>query len=398
MKKFLALALAAAMAATAFTGCGSSAPAETAPAPAGDSAPAGDAKLDGPVKLGVLAPLTGDVAIYGIATSNGIKMAIEEINAKGGVLGQQIDATVLDEKGDISEAVSAYTRLTSDGIVALLGDVTSKPTMAVAELAAADNLPMITATGTALPITTYGPNVFRTCFTDPFQGKIMANFAADNLKVKNVAVIYNTSDDYSTGLTAAFEEQAATKGLTIVAKEGYGADDKDFKAQLTKILEKKPEALFVPDYYKQVALIATQAREVGFEGPMLGADGWDGVLGVLDDSNKAAVNNCYMSNHYSPEDTNETVVNFVKNYTAKYNEAPNSFAALGYDTAYMMAQAITEAGSVDSQAIIDAMKAIDFNGVTGHITFDAENNPVKDAAVLKIMDGEAHFDSTVSGS
>ncbi|MEM1484723.1 ABC transporter substrate-binding protein [Oscillospiraceae bacterium PP1C4] len=395
MRKLLALTLAAMMIATAFAGCGSS-NANSAPA-SGESKEAPAAPTEA-IKLGILAPLTGDVAIYGIAASNGIQLAIEEINAAGGVLGQQLDPILLDEKGDISEAVNAYNRLLSEEIVALLGDVTSKPTMAVAELAAADNMPMITATGTALPITTYGPNVFRTCFTDPFQGKIMATFAAENLKAKNVAIIYNTSDDYSTGLTASFKEQAAAKGITIVAEEGYGNDDKDFKSQLTKIQDKKPDALFVPDYYTKVALIATQAREVGYEGPLLGADGWDGVLGVLDDANKSAVNNSYISNHYSPESTNEKVVSFVKNYSAKYGETPNSFAALGYDTAYMMAQAITKAGSTDAQAIIDAMKAIEFDGVTGHITFDENNNPIKDVAVLKLMDGVAKFDSTVSGS
>lgn len=392
MKRLLALALAAVMSAAALAGCGG-----TQAAPEGNTDASSAAPTDA-IKIGVLAPLTGEVAIYGIATSNGIKMAIEEINTAGGVLGQQLNPILLDEKGDISEAVNAYNRLLGEEVVALIGDVTSKPTMAVAELAAADNMPMITATGTALPITTYGPNVFRTCFTDPFQGKIMATFAADNLGAKNVAIIYNTSDDYSTGLTASFKEQAAAKGITIVAEEGYGADDKDFKAQLTNIQTKNPDVIFVPDYYTKVALVATQAREIGYEGPMIGADGWDGVLGVLDDANKSAVDNCYMSNHYSPESTNEKVVSFVKNYTEKYGETPNSFAALGYDAAYMMAQAITNAGSTDAQAIVDAMKAIEFDGVTGHIIFDENNNPIKDVAVLKLLDGKATFDSTVSGS
>ncbi|WP_312644278.1 ABC transporter substrate-binding protein [Hydrogenoanaerobacterium sp.] len=396
MKKLLAMALATVIAAGMFTGCAPK-PAESSADSAGTNNTESSAPASGEaIKLGVLAPLTGEVSVYGVAAKNGIELAVEEINKAGGVLGSQLELMIEDEKGDVSEAVNGYNKLMSKGMVALLGDVTSKPTMAVAELAAADGLPMITATGTALPITTYGPNVFRTCFTDPFQGRIMAKFAAENLKAKNVAIVYNTSDDYSTGLVAAFEEMAASKGVTIVAKEGYGADDKDFKAQLTKIAAAKPDALFVPDYYTKVALIATQAREVGFTGPMLGADGWDGVLGTLDEANQSVVNGCYISNHYSAQDTDAKVAGFVKAYTEKYGETPNAFAALGYDTAYMMAQAITNAGNTDAQAIVDAMKAIEFDGVTGHITFDADNNPIKDATILKLMDGAANFDSKVA--
>lgn len=391
MKKLLAMALATVIAAGMVTGCASKSNSSDGSA-TGSSAPASGEAL----KLGVLAPLTGEVSVYGVAAKNGIELAIEEINKAGGILGSQIELMIEDEKGDVSEAVNGYNKLMSKGMVALLGDVTSKPTMAVAELAAADGLPMITATGTALPITTYGPNVFRTCFTDPFQGRIMAKFAAENLKAKNIAIIYNTSDDYSTGLVTAFEEMAASKGVNITIKEAYGADDKDFKSQLTKIASTKPDALFVPDYYTKVALIASQAREVGFTGPMLGADGWDGVLGTLDDANKSVVNGSYISNHYSAQDTDEKVAGFVKAYTEKYGETPNAFAALGYDAAYMMTQAITTAGSTDAQAIVDAMKAIQFKGVTGNITFDENNNPIKDATILKLMDGEANFDSKVT--
>lgn len=393
MKKLFSATLAALLVAGMFAGC--------APKPGADAAvPGTDAAAPGAsgdtIKLGVLAPLTGEVSVYGVAAKNGIDLAINEINAAGGVLGKQIELMVEDEKGDVAEAVNGYNKLMSKGMVALLGDVTTKPTIAVAELAAADGLPMVTATGTGLSITTYGPNVFRTCFTDPFQGKIMAKFAAETLKAKNIAIIYNTSDDYSTGLVASFEEMAATKGLTIVAKEGYGGDDKDFKAQLTKIAAAKPDALFVPDYYSKVSLIATQAREVGYEGAMLGADGWDGVFGTLDAANKTAVNNSYISNHYSAQDTDPKVADFVTAFTGKYNETPNSFAALGYDTAYMMVQAIEAAGSTDSQAIVDALKAIEFSGVTGNITFDENNNPIKDATILKLMDGEANFHSKVA--
>ena len=384
MKKVLAVLLAAATTMALFAGCGST-------GGTGGSAAGGDT-----IKIGAIGPLTGDLSVYGVATMNGIRMAVEEINANGGVLGKQIQLLEQDEKGDTVEAVNAYNKLKSDGIIAFIGDVTSKPSMAVAEIASGDGMPMITATGTALPITTYGPNIFRTCFTDPFQGTIMAKFAAENLAAKNVAIIYNTSDDYSTGLTAAFEEMAASKGVNIVSKQGYGADDKDFKTQLTTIVASNPDALFVPDYYAKVALIASQAREAGFTGPMLGADGWDGVLTTLDAANASAVDGCFISNHYSAMDTDEKVAGFVKAYTDKYGETPNAFAALGYDTAYMLVQAITTANSTDSKAIVDALKNIEFDGVTGHITFDENNNPIKDATILKLQDGAANFETKVS--
>lgn len=321
------------------------------------------------ITLGVLAPLTGDVSVYGITTKNGIDLAIEEINKNGGVLGKTIKIEALDEKGDIAEATNAYNKLTSQNIVALIGDVTSKPSIAVAELAAADGTPMLTPTGTAQAITEAGDNIFRVCFTDPFQGKVMATYAADSLSAKNVAIMYNTSDDYSQGVAKAFKETAEGKGLKIVANEGYGNDDKDFRTQLTKIQSAKVDAIFIPDYYTKVALIATQAREIGYKGPMLGADGWDGVLGVLDAANKGVVDNSYFSSHFSTADTAPVVANFVKNYKEKFGEMPTGFSALGYDAAYLMVEAIKNAGSTDKAAITAALKNIKLDCVTGNIPF-----------------------------
>lgn len=396
-KKLLSMLLVGAMAVMSISGCSSNGASETTTPKAGETAAATTkAASKDPITLGVLAPLTGDVSVYGIAVKNGIDLAIDEINKAGGVLDQQVALETLDEKGDIAEAVTAYNNLVGKEITALIGDVTSKPSMAVAEIAATDRMPMLTPTGTAAPITTYGDNIFRTCFIDPFQGKIMATFAAENLKAKNVAIVYNTSDDYSQGVAKAFEEKAKELGLTVVANEGYGADDKDFRTQLTKIQALNPDALFVPDYYQKVALIATQAREIGYTNPLLGADGWDGVLTVLDDSNKKAVDNSYFSNHYSTTDTEKVVADFVTNYKAKYNEVPNAFAALGYDSAYIMTQAIKAAGSTDKEAIITALKAINYTGVTGNITFDENGDPIKSVAVIKLENGEAKLDSKVS--
>lgn len=347
------------------------------------------------VKLGATAPLTGPVAIYGITATNGSKLAMDEINKNGGVLGKQVEFIVLDSKGDPTEAITAYNRLVDEGIVGFIGDAPSKPTLAIAEVAAQDNMPMITPTGTQFNITEAGPNVFRTCFTDPYQGVVLANFAKNNLKAETVAIVVNNSSDYSDGVAKAFVEQAEKLGLKVVAKEGYSDGDKDFRAQLTKILPTNPDVLVIPDYYEQVALITTQAREVGLKSTFVGPDGWDGVAKTLDSSAYAAVENAYFTNHFSLQDQSEKVQNFVKAYREVYNEDPSSFAALSYDSAYMMKAAIEKAGTTEKQAVIDALKTLDYDGVTGHLTFDEKNNPVKAVTVLKIVNGEYTFDSVV---
>ena len=259
------------------------------------------------IKIGGLGPLTGPLAIYGVTATNGSKLAFEEINKNGGILGKQVEFVLFDEKGDSTEAVTAYNRLVDEGVVALVGDITSKPSLAVAEIAAQDNMPMITPTGTQFNITEAGPNVFRVCFTDPYQGVILANLAKNNLKANTVAIMVNNSSDYSDGVAEAFIKEAERLGLKIVAKEGYAEGDKDFRAQLTKVAATNPDVLLVPDYYEQVALITTQAREVGVKSTFIGPDGWDGVAKALDSSAYGAVENSYFTNHYSVEDTNEKV-------------------------------------------------------------------------------------------
>ncbi len=347
------------------------------------------------IKIGCTAPLTGPVAIYGVTSSNGSKLAMDEINKNGGVLGKQVEFTVLDSKGDPTEAITAYNKLVDEGVVALIGDITSKPSLAVAEVAAQDNLPMITPTGTQFNITEAGPNVFRVCFTDPYQGVVLANFAKNNLNAETAAVVVNNSSDYSDGVAKAFVEQAEKLGLKVVAKEGYSDGDKDFRAQLTKILPTNPDVLVVPDYYEQVALITTQAREVGIKATFVGPDGWDGVAKTLDASAYGAVENSYFTNHYSLQDQSPKVQNFLKAYKEAYNEEPSAFSALSYDAAYMMKAAIEKAGTTDKQAVVDALKNLDYDGVTGHLTFDENNNPVKAVTVLKIVNGEYTFDSVV---
>lgn len=337
------------------------------------------------IRIGGLAPLTGNVAVYGVATQRGVDLYVEQINAAGGVLGKQVEMVWYDEKGDAAEAVNAYNRLVGD-VVALIGDVTSKPTIAVAELAALDNMPMISATATAYDVTTPGENIFRACFLDPYQGNTMAVYATQKLGKKNAAVIYNIADDYSTGLAESFKSKFEELGGTVVAYEAYGASDIDFKSQLTNIASKNPDVIFMPDYYNIVAMIAKQAREAGLDMTFLGADGWDGLLTVVDDP--SILDGCYFCNHYSTDDPDENVQNFLASYTEKYNETPVSFSALGYDAAKILLTAIENAGSTDAQAIVDAMAATDIDGVTGHITYDEHRDPQKDVAMITFEGGE----------
>ncbi len=384
-KRFLAMVLAAAMMLTAMVGCGN-----------GNTQDGGNANNAGAtgdtIKIGGLAPLTGDVSVYGVAVDNGVKMAVEEINADGGVLGKQIEYIVYDEKGDATEAVNAYNKLVqSDNVVAIVGDVTSKPTLAVAQQAAKDKIPLITASGTAENITQAGENIFRACFIDPFQGELMASYASKKLEKKTAAIIYNISDDYSKGLYEAFEAAAGDLGIEVVQVEGYGKGTVDFKAQLTNIKSKNPDVIFLPVYYQDVALIAVQAKELGIEAQFLGADGWDGVIGQVDESNMDAVNGAYFCSQYSAQSDDPNLQAFLSKYKETYGMDASQFAVLGYDAMKMLAQAISEADSTDSAAITSAMAAIDFTGLTGHMTFDENRNPVKSAAITQIDNGEYKF-------
>ncbi|HHU07555.1 MAG TPA: ABC transporter substrate-binding protein [Clostridiaceae bacterium] len=364
------------------TSCGDAAEKETettAPVVTGDK-----------IKIGGLAPLTGNVSIYGIAVNNGVKLAIQEVNENGGLLGKQIDYIVYDEKGETVEATNAYNRLVNDDkIVALIGDVTSEPSIAVAQRAARDNMPMITASGTSADITKQGENVFRACFIDEVQGDLMGAFVANNLELEKAAILYNVSDNYSQGLTDAFVARCEAEGIEIVASENYSSGDTDFKTQLTKIKTAGAEVLYVPNYYNDDIMIVRQAKQVGLDIPFLGGDGWDGVLSEnVIGTEKNDADGAYFTNHYAPDDPNEQLQSFLTAYREAYGMEAVSFAALGYDAAHMMIQAIEEAGSTDSDAIIAAMKDIEYEGVTGSITFDDNNNPIKTVSIILVKDGE----------
>ncbi len=337
-------------------------------------------------RLGAIGPLTGELSVYGISTTDAIKMAVEEVNAAGGINGQQIKLTLLDDTGDLTEATNAYERLVSNNKVdAIIGAVTSGPTLGVAQRAADDGMPLITPTGTADSLTIGMPTTFRTCFYDSYQGIAMANYLPKK-GYKTVAVLYDNSDEYSVALSNAFIKEVPNTGLTITAQESFGSKDTDFKAQLTKIVASNPEVLYIPAYYETNAMILLQAKEAGFEGLICGADGWDGILTQFKDNPKTA-DGVIFTNHYSPYDEDPVVKTFVENYRKKYNEDPTAFSALGYDSVYLLKQAVEEAGTKDKAKVIEALEKISFTGVTGSFQFDENHNPKKSVTFVEVKDG-----------
>ncbi len=343
------------------------------------------------IVIGGIAPLSGPVSVYGIAVQKAVDMYVEEINAAGGVLGKQVKVEWLDDKHDQTEAVNAYNRLIDQKVSAILGPVTTAPTLAIVDQAGEDGIPLITATGTGDAITAvaYG-NVYRACFKDSFQGKVMATFAANSLGAKKIAVIYDNTSDYSSGIDENFVKTCEELGVEVVANEACVAGSGDFKAQLTNIASKNPEALFVPMYYSDVSLIVQQAHEIGIEVPLLGVDGWDGIQDVMEDI--TLLNGYYFCNHSAADDTAPALVAFNEKFNAKYNEIPNTFAALGYDAANILLSAIEKAGSTDWAAIIEAMKATDLEGITGAIRYDEYGDPINKAGVINVIeDGQFKF-------
>lgn len=340
-------------------------------------------KKNDTIKIGGIAPLSGGVAVYGTECKNGVDLAVEEINAAGGINGQKIEFICEDDEGDSAKSVNAYKKLvTKDRVKVIIGSLPSGCTMAITNLAQAQKVVQIAPAATAVAITDAGNYVFRACYTDPFQGKIGGKFAYENLGTKKAAILYDIGNDYSVGLTDNFTAEYTSMGGSIVSKESYSTGDKDFNAQLTKIKAANPEVIYLPDYYGTVALIAKQLRAQGINVPIVGADGWDGLTDNAGDE----VLNGYYSNHYSENSSSAAVQTFVKSFKAKYNKAPNSFAALGYDCVYMLRDAMKASGSTDDSAKIrDALEATNGDYVTGHIVFDANRNPVKSAVMIKLV-------------
>ncbi len=347
------------------------------------------------IKVGEVGSMTGAEATFGISTHRGILLAFEEINKSGGIKGKKLKVVSLDDQGKPEEAATAITKLiTQDKVVAVIGEVASSRSIAMAPIAQQNKIPMISPSSTNPKVTELGDYIFRVCFIDPFQGLVMARFAYENLKIKKVAVLRDSKNDYSVGLSDVFTESFKKAGGVIVEDKSYSAGDIDFKSQLTSIAAKNPEAIYVPGYYTDVGLIARQARELGIKVPLLGGDGWDSPK--LKEIGGDNINGSYLSNHYSTEDQSPHVQKFIQSYKGLHNEAPDGLAALGYDAAKILAEALIRATDDSSPALRLAIaQTKNFQGVTGLITIDEKRNAAKSAVVLKVDQGDFKYQTTI---
>ncbi|MCR1899647.1 ABC transporter substrate-binding protein [Irregularibacter muris] len=349
------------------------------------------------LKVGLNYELSGDVATYGQSLTSGIELAIEEINAADGVLGKQIEIVKVDNKSDTAEAANVSTRLaTRDKVIAILGPATSGNTKAASPAAIQNKVPLISGSATADDVTVDSNGkvreyIFKTCFSDSFQGVIMADFAAKDLELKKAAILMDNTSDYSKGLVKSFKETYGKHGGKVVAEEAYQAKDTDYKPVLTTIKGTDAEVLFVPGYYEEVGLIIKQARELGLDIPVLGGDGFDSPK-LAEIAGKDALNKVYYTNHYSPEDDAEEVVKFREAFNKKHSKEADAFNALGYDLAYLLANAIERAGEANPEKVKEALAStVDFKGITGTLSMDENHNPVKAVTILEVKDGAPTF-------
>ena len=362
-----------------------------------DDSSSSSAKASGDsITIGTVTTNSGTAAAYGEAEVKGFELAVSEINAKGGINGKKVKLESMDDKGDATEASNAYNKLAGDNnVLAVAGPTISATTAAVAPLADQSKLVTIAPAATSDSIET-GNYLFRTCFKDSYQGEVAARFAAENLKVKKVAVLYGTGDPYSSGVGEAFAKAAEKLGLEVVDKESSSsADDTEYSSQLQKIQASGAELLYAPYYYSVAGpYIIPQARSVGFEGYVMGPDGYDGLKLTGD---KSQYNKTYYTTHYSADDnTNTKVQDFIKSYKSKNNAEPNTFAALGYDTIYMIKQAIEKAGkNATREDVRNAVASMTFDGVTGKFTMDKSGSPTKSVTVLEMKDGKPVYNTTV---
>jgi branched-chain amino acid transport system substrate-binding protein len=353
------------------------------------------------IKIGVNLELSGGVASYGQSIAEGLELATAEIN-KEGIDGKKIKLIKVDNKSEASEATSGAIKLTSqDQVAAIVGAATSTNSIAQVQIAQDNKVPVISPSGTSPEITfskdKLNDYVFRTSFIDPFQGTVAANFAAKEIKAKSAAIYIDSASDYSKGLAAAFKEQFEKNGGKIVAEEAYIAKDTDFRSTLTRLKSAKPDFIFLPGYYEEAGLIVKQARETGLDVPFMGGDGWDSPK-LVEIAGAKALNNTFITNHYSSGDPDEKIQNFVSAFKAKYKDkSPDAFNALGYDTGYFLADAIKRAGSADSEKIKEALeKTADLELVTGTFTLDEKHNPIKSATILEFKEGKQVFNTKIN--
>jgi branched-chain amino acid transport system substrate-binding protein len=322
-------------------------------------------------------------------------MAADEINKGGGINGRRIQILSEDDEGRPEKAATVVTKLIDqDRVIALLGEVASGNTLAAAPKAQAAKVPMISPSSTNPAVTQVGDYIFRVCFIDPFQGDVMAKFAANTLKAKKAAIMLDFNSPYSRGLTEFFEASFKKLGGQIVNKQSYTQGDRDYKGQLTAIRSANPDVIYVPGYYGEVGVIAKQAKQLDIKAPLLGGDGWDSTQ--LWDLGGDALNGDYISNHYSVDDPSPAIQKFVADYKARYGNIPDALAALGYDAMKVLADSITRARTTSEPQLRDAIAATkNFTGVTGNITIDAQRNAVKPAVVLKLQDHKYIYQETI---
>ena len=350
-----------------------------------------------PIKIGEYASLTGKEAGFGQTSHHGVILAIEEINAAGGVLGRPLELVYEDNQTKPGESATVVKKLISrDKVVALIGEVASGRSLEAAPIAQAAKIPMIAPAATNPKVTQTGNYIFRVCFIDPFQGTVMAKFAHEDLKAKKVAILSSVSNAYSLGLARFFKETFTAAGGQIATEKNFSEGDKDFRAQLTAVKASGADAVFVPSYYTEAALIVRQARDLGISVPFFGGDGWEDeqLLKIGGD----ALNGCYYSTHFSAENTDPVVAKFVEKYKARWNgETPGAFSALGYDAVYVLADAIKRAGGTEGPKLRDALAATkNFPSVSGTTSIDKERNASKAATIIALKEGKARFHKTVA--
>ncbi len=341
--------------------------------------------------MGVFVAQTGSEAAFGTSTVNGVRIAADEINAAGGILGRKIKLFIEDDQGRAEEAASAVTKLiTSDGVVALIGENSSNQSLAAAPIAQANGVPMISPSSTNPAVTEKGDYIFRVCFTDPYQGKALAAFVRTNLQLENAAILVDKKNDYSVGLAEVFRKEFEALGGKILVEQSYSGGDTEFRPQLTAIRKAAPKAVFIPGFYTEVGQIAIQARDLGIDVPLVGGDGWDSPV-VIQIGGKS-IEGSYFSDHYFVGDTRPVVQRFVTEYEKRHGRKPEATAALGYDALYLFANAAKRAGSIDKKAVRDQIAATSgYDGVSGKITMGADRNPIKPVAMIKIENGQMNF-------
>ncbi|MFZ1462119.1 MAG: ABC transporter substrate-binding protein [Ignavibacteria bacterium] len=348
------------------------------------------------ILIGEYASLTGSEATFGQSEHNGLMLAVEEIN-KQGLLGKQVKLITEDNQGKPSETQTVVQKLINrDKVVAIIGEVASSRSKAGAPICQAAKIPMISPASTNPEVTTIGDYIFRVCFIDPFQASVMSKFAINSMKVKRVALLIDQKNAYSTGLADNFRKVFTVMGGDIVEEQKYSAGDKDFKAQLTSIKAKNPEAVFIPGYYTDVNLISIQAREIGLTCPLFGSDGWESEK-LTEGKAKDALEGSFFSTHVSADDPSPNIQNFIKKYQEKYKSKPDAMAFLAYDAGMILFDAIKKANSTEGEKIKNELaKVKDYPGVTGIITINEQRNAVKPAVVMEIKGGNFVYKETIA--